>query len=350
MNNVRAVVGSVVGGVIVIIVVILLLMMTWTMGALAPSQCLVLRSDPFDSSAEGGSSTEAEAYFKLFSPGDREARLNNARIIAQTGEERGESARNITIAIAVAIQETNLKNYGHLGALNDHDSCGVFQQQWTQGWGESCAQLMDVTFAATQFYNALDQLGNTDSMSMMEVGIAVQNPDPAAYKRRWAWDEIATQTAAMFIDMSGLQQGCYAGALQDGWRLPLDSGYAFLDGFDWRWHPVWHEWRFHYGVDLAIGGGEPIYASGSGTVVSVGYNGGWGNQVRIDHGGGIETTYAHMSRFADIRKGDTVAAGQVIGYVGTTGTSTGNHLHLEVFKDGVNIDPEKFFNDLGIQF
>lgn len=349
--NRRAIVGTALGGTLVIFTLITMFLVTGMLGALMPAQCLTILSDPFNNTTQEGEASEAEAYFAQFSPGEREDRLNNARIIAETGEERGESARNITIAIAVAIQETNLKNYGHLGAFNDHDSCGVFQQQWTQGWGESCTQLMDVAFAATQFYNALDRLGNTDSMTMMEVGIAVQNPDPAAYKRRWAWDEIATQTAAMFVDMSGMQRGCYGGALLNGWRVPLDAGnYSVGDGFKWRWNQDLNAWRFHYGLDLGIGGGEPIYASGAGTIAFVGPLGTWGNQVRVDHGGGIETTYSHMSRFADVRVGDTVAAGQVIGYVGTTGRSTGNHLHLEVFKDGENVDPVKFFADLGIEF
>ncbi|WP_344818300.1 M23 family metallopeptidase [Microbacterium soli] len=99
--------------------------------------------------------------------------------------------------------------------------------------------------------------------------------------------------------------------------------------------------RDHGGIDIANGCGVPIYAAHSGTVDYVGYNGGYGNYTRIQHGGGIATGYGHQARFA-VRWGQYVSAGQVIGYAGNTGNSFGCHLHFEVYVNGGRIDPYPF--------
>lgn len=102
----------------------------------------------------------------------------------------------------------------------------------------------------------------------------------------------------------------------------------------------------HGGLDFANGCGAAIYAAGAGTVDARFYNGGFGNWVRIQHGGGIATSYAHMSRFA-VHHGQRVSAGQVIGYAGNTGNSLGCHLHFEVYRNGVRINPYPFLADRG---
>jgi murein DD-endopeptidase MepM/ murein hydrolase activator NlpD len=119
---------------------------------------------------------------------------------------------------------------------------------------------------------------------------------------------------------------------------PVSSEYGM------RYHPVLHYWRLHAGRDYAGNCGSPIYAAASGTIISAGVAGGYGNQLVVDHGvrSGVSlvTTYNHMSRFA--RTGGRVSRGQVIGYVGTTGTSTGCHLHFETREDGNPVDPRKW--------
>ena len=108
-----------------------------------------------------------------------------------------------------------------------------------------------------------------------------------------------------------------------------------------RIHPVTGEYKNHGGTDIAASYGTAIWAADSGTVVrsSDGWNGGWGNYVMIDHGNGMQTLYAHMSSRA-VSVGQTVSRGQVIGYVGSTGMSTGAHLHFEIWVNGSRIDPE----------
>jgi len=112
-------------------------------------------------------------------------------------------------------------------------------------------------------------------------------------------------------------------------------------GFGMRRHPLLGYSRFHKGVDFGAPYGSPIYAATDGVVSFAGRHGGHGNYVMLKHGGDIATGYAHMSRFA-VGYGERVARGQVIGYVGSTGLSTGPHLHYEVYKGGVAINPLSF--------
>lgn len=118
-------------------------------------------------------------------------------------------------------------------------------------------------------------------------------------------------------------------------------------GFGHRIHPIYKTYMMHAGIDFTAPIGTEIYATGNGVVAKTEYNGrGYGNNVIIQHGYGYSTLYGHMSRFA-VRPGQRVKRGDVIGYVGNTGSSTGPHVHYEVIKNGKKIDPINFFfNDL----
>ncbi|WP_229736336.1 M23 family metallopeptidase [Novosphingobium endophyticum] len=105
-----------------------------------------------------------------------------------------------------------------------------------------------------------------------------------------------------------------------------------------RRHPILGYKRMHAGIDFGAGYGTPIHAVSEGTITYAGRHGGHGNYVRINHGGGIGTGYGHMSRIA-VKNGARVRAGQVIGYVGSTGLSTGPHLHFEAYRAGRTVDP-----------
>ena len=125
------------------------------------------------------------------------------------------------------------------------------------------------------------------------------------------------------------------------WPLP---GYSPGSAYGWRMHPIFHEMRFHAGEDIGAPSGTPILAADSGVATVIPDNGnGYGNYIMINHGGGRVTLYAHMSAFA-ISGGATVTQGQVIGYVGSTGNSTGPHLHFEVRVNGATTDPKQYFN------
>lgn len=126
------------------------------------------------------------------------------------------------------------------------------------------------------------------------------------------------------------------------WLVPCD--YVYMSSpFGWRIHPVYGDRRFHNGIDLAAYAGTPIIATRSGKITQAEYNWSAGNFVAVDHGDGFVTKYLHMTHYI-VKVGDTVTAGQVIGYVGTTGTSTGNHLHFGVFYRGEAVNPALYIN------
>ncbi|HWC23424.1 MAG TPA: peptidoglycan DD-metalloendopeptidase family protein [Flexivirga sp.] len=136
---------------------------------------------------------------------------------------------------------------------------------------------------------------------------------------------------------------------QAGWRAPVQQRYVITSPFGDRTDPISHAYRLHAGVDLAmLPGPGPVVAAAAGTVVRLGPYGGLGNEVTLDHGNGVQTLYGHMSRIADdLRPGTRVQAGQVLGQEGSTGASTGPHLHFEVHLNGKPINPVPFMQQNG---
>lgn len=106
-----------------------------------------------------------------------------------------------------------------------------------------------------------------------------------------------------------------------------------------RYHPILKKYRAHLGVDYAAPTGTPVKSSGSGTISFVGVRGGYGKTVQVQHGSGYSTLYAHLSRFAKVKKGQKVSQGQTIGYVGSTGLSSGPHLHFGLYLNNKAINP-----------
>jgi len=118
-------------------------------------------------------------------------------------------------------------------------------------------------------------------------------------------------------------------------------------GFGWRIHPILGVKKFHEGIDFTAKRGTPIYATGDGKITKVRTSlGGYGKEIEIDHGYGFVTKYAHMQKF-NVKLGDKVKRGEIIGFVGSTGQSTAPHLHYEIKLNGVKVDPVYyFFQDL----
>ncbi len=144
--------------------------------------------------------------------------------------------------------------------------------------------------------------------------------------------------------LAGLQRGGgqrYSGSWSGTLGCPISRSYRISSQYGWRIHPILGGRRFHDGVDLRCPTGTPIHAADKGLVIYTGWRGGYGRTILIDHGSGISTMYAHCSRYA-VQKGQAVNRGQVIGYVGTTGLSTGPHLHFSLRKYGTPINPMKF--------
>lgn len=124
------------------------------------------------------------------------------------------------------------------------------------------------------------------------------------------------------------------------WLVPCNYT-RFSSPFGWRIHPVYKDWRFHKGVDLGAPRGTAIKASRAGTVILATWDNSAGYYVKIDHGDGFVSIYMHMTHYI-VKKGDKVSAGQKIGEVGSTGTSTGNHLHFGITYKGSYVNPANY--------
>lgn len=139
--------------------------------------------------------------------------------------------------------------------------------------------------------------------------------------------------SAQIVQRGSLRQGSVPVALE-----PPLPGARMSSGFGLRRHPVLGVTMMHEGIDFAAPTGTPIRAAAAGVVAAAGYEAGYGSFVRLRHDHRLETVYGHMSRIAVV-PGETVPAGNVIGYVGSTGLATGPHLHFEVRRDGTAVDP-----------
>lgn len=137
-------------------------------------------------------------------------------------------------------------------------------------------------------------------------------------------EDIRKEIDKMIMELQGKNKMPYMGSGKMGWPLP---GYTRVSSlFGYRIHPIFKVRRFHPAIDIPAPRGTPVYASERGRVIYMGYNGGYGRAIILDHGGDISTQYSHLDAYADIKIGDTVSKGQMIGKVGSSGWSTGPHL------------------------
>ncbi len=164
--------------------------------------------------------------------------------------------------------------------------------------------------------------GEAEAGELLYAGL-IRNGKPRKQLLRWGRD-------GRFYEASGV------GEMREGLVAPVPGRVSSRYGM--RRHPILGYNRMHRGLDFRAGHGTPIYAVTDGTVTFAGRNGGHGNYVRLSHSGGLATGYSHMSRVA-VSKGARVRRGQVIGYVGSTGLSTGPHLHYEMYRNGATVDP-----------
>ncbi len=168
-----------------------------------------------------------------------------------------------------------------------------------------------------------DQAGNQD---LLYVGLKLGNTLRQLYRFR------TDDGAVDFYDPNGETGKRFL------IRRPLQGGGRMTSRFGWRVHPIFHTRKLHTGVDLASAKGTPIYAAGDGIVEHAGWENGYGNFTLIKHVNGYETGYGHQSKII-VAVGDKVRQGQLIGYVGSTGNSTGPHLHFEIRINGNYVDP-----------
>jgi murein DD-endopeptidase MepM/ murein hydrolase activator NlpD len=160
----------------------------------------------------------------------------------------------------------------------------------------------------------------------------------AIEKDQAAWAKQEDQLLAESDRITALLKGSGGTTAPTSGELSWPVSASITSGFGYRVHPIFHVRRLHTGVDFDCNSGDPIKAAAPGSVIEAGWRGGYGKCVVIDHGGGLATLYAHESVIL-VSAGQTVTRGQVIGKVGSTGYSTGPHLHFEVRVNGSPVDP-----------
>jgi murein DD-endopeptidase MepM/ murein hydrolase activator NlpD len=273
--------------------------------------------------------------------------IRNAAIIINVGSDLKLPPRAWVVAVATAMQESRLTNLGHLGKRNDHDSLGLFQQRPTSGWGTP-KQVRDPEYASRKFYEKLKTVKNWDKVPLTRAAQKVQR---SAYPNAYAKHEpIATQIVNLLADGAANAVGdsltmvCAAGGqiAASGWTNPLKA--AVGSGFRTPQRPT------HQGVDLIVGRHTPIAVVSSGVVSVVkcdddrrgrhscdvdGYpgKGGCGWMVEVVHANKVMTRYCHLVQRPFVKIGQEVTAGDILGRVGSSGNSSGPHLHFEVHMD-----------------
>jgi len=277
--------------------------------------------------------------------------VGHAATIAAVGAQMGVPMRGWIVAVATAIQESELRNLSG----GDRDSIGLFQQRPSQGWGTG-EQLRDPAYAAGSFYQKLLTVPNWQQIPLTDAAQAVQvSAYPDAYAKHEPDATLLVDSVAGLIDASGAPMVDCAGAVGP-WTQPVLA-------------PVWSGFRTaerptHDGVDLGAPQQTQIRAAAAGTVTVVRCNAldvrddsdwgcdrpgdpdltkGCGWYVKIRHADGIVTVYCHMLTHPFVHEGQAVAVGQAIGVVGSSGHSSAPHLHFEVhLGDSSPTDPVPF--------
>ncbi|HEC08513.1 MAG TPA: M23 family metallopeptidase [Acidimicrobiales bacterium] len=190
---------------------------------------------------------------------------------------------------------------------------------------------------AGRFSGLIDQAGAAELLNAAGAGGALRATDLADLA-----DVLALQRSEIGLAPTPATSGVPVPVVippgSGGRRVSPLAGFELGSGFGLRTDPIDGSQKMHKGVDIGAPAGTPIAAAADGVVTWAGERGGYGQLVVIDHGGGVETRYAHQSRL-DVVPGQRVAAGEMIGAVGSTGRSTGPHLHFEVRVDGEAVDP-----------
>jgi murein DD-endopeptidase MepM/ murein hydrolase activator NlpD len=200
----------------------------------------------------------------------------------------------------------------------------------------------DARAAAADEKARLDDLSAQQQRARDQATSAEQNENQALSDARAKHDEAESELQAESDRIAQLANEAGGGpALGDGTFIWPVTG-PITSGFGYRTDPVTGSTGFHGGIDIGAACGRPIKAAGTGVIISAGFNsGGYGNMTLINHGGGLATLYAHQSSII-VSQGQSVSQGQVIGYVGSTGKSTGCHLHFEVRVNGTPVDPTSY--------
>lgn len=264
--------------------------------------------------------------------------LQNAATIMRVGAELGLDRQAQTIGVMTAMGESTLQNVD-FGDGAGPDSRGLFQIRAMHG---PLSDRMDPAWSAEWFLTRLAQVEAWQQMEPTLAANAVQrNLDPWHYEQYWA-------SAERVVEALAGVGACVGGLVSaEGWALPADGG--ITSPYGWRVDPISGIRKLHQGTDFGGGCNDPIWAAGAGTVSRVFQDqfGAW--IIEIDHGGGVTSWSVHMEREGVlVEDGQTIQPGQQIGLMGSSGYSTGCHVHFELRVDGEPVDPLDLLADLGV--
>ena len=245
-------------------------------------------------------------------------------------EELDKAAKEVTAAKA-ALEDEKV-------ALEDSKAeLAVIQEQLDAKREEADKILAELVAKGMEYELLMEESEEEQAKLAKEIANKKDEYDKAKYQE-WLATSIPPTTKPKAPSSGG---GGGTGS-KNGWKVPINYT-AFTSPFGWRTHPVYGGKRFHYGVDLAAPKGRPIYATRSGTVSTASYNSSAGYYVQINHGDGYRSIYMHMTHYT-VRSGQSVKQGQVIGYCGSTGASTGPHLHFGISYNGSYVNPANYIS------
>ena len=207
---------------------------------------------------------------------------------------------------------------------------------------EADALLVELVDKGLEYEALLEESEDLQAQLMLDIANKKDEYDKAKYQE-WLATSVPPTTTPKAPSNVGSTNTSTNNVGGISWKVPISYS-AFTSPYGWRNHPVYGGQRFHYGVDLAAPTGTPIYATRSGTVDTASYQaGGAGNYVQINHGDGYRSIYMHMTHYI-VYPGQYVSQGQVIGYCGSTGGSTGPHLHFGISYNGSYVNPANYIS------
>ncbi len=275
------------------------------------------------------------SIWSVFLEAESFADMLNSRImieeIARADEKMMDELRDFSALVldakeALAAEKANLE----LKKLEMADAEALLEEKRAQS-DEMLVKLNEQAMLLSEEYQQVEDEKN----DLLDDIAALEAAKTEALKKEWE---------AAHPPQNGGNNGGDSGSApptSSSFIFPLPPGAVFTSPYGYRTHPTTGRYVLHNGVDLAMPRGTPIYASKSGYVTTAVYNYSWGNYVVINHMDGFSTLYGHMNKYA-VQEGQYVNQGDVIGYVGTTGWSTGNHLHFTIFYNGASVNPANY--------
>ena len=287
---------------------------------------------------ENGKLSYWSVLFKANSFADLLDRLNMVEEIAASDQRRLKEMSEAAEVVANAKAELETEKAGLEATKQELDA----SQKDLETKREEADKLLNELIAFDEEYQAyLDEAGHVSADLQAQIDAAQKEYDELKEEERRKELERIEAANKQYANAGG---SAGAGNTVDGltWLVPV-SYTRFSSPFGYRIHPVYGDWRFHSGVDLSAPSGTPIYATRAGKVAIATYDSSAGYYVNINHMDGFTSRYMHMTHYV-VSAGEYVAAGQVIGYVGSTGTSTGPHLHFGIYYNGTAVNPANYIN------